>query len=241
MKPFDCRSPRKPGRHLGYLTAVFCLSVCFTVRGDIKVKGFPFDEKYQLPEIDSKQNAAWLADYIQLAEDQDVAGFAVDYPRTARDLRAEDPKLRVCVASGDVRCIPLIVEELRCPDRGVQVEAGLGLDRFVTEYEYDLIRRDPKAAAPYKIPPLQKGDVDLRALRWVFLDMLRCGEPNLQAYACDMVGFLGLKEFEPTLRAIHDSRNPAVYHAVEQALDRFGLTYTKRKDDYTQPGPVRAD
>lgn len=216
-----------------HLIALILLSTSCTVRAEITVERFPLDEKYQLPDIDPQQRADWLTAYLQFIEQQDLAGFALDYPKTAKDLRTEQPELRVralrvCVASGDVRCIPLIVAQLRYPNRDVQVEAGLGLDRFVSEYE--LRRRDRSVGDRVEILPRREGDVDLRVLRPVLADMLRCGEPNLQAYAARMIGYLRLPELEPTLRAVHRSRHPATYRAVEDALSQLGLTYEKREE-----------
>lgn len=227
----------KPQPAMRYIIALLLLNIGCAVRADITVDGFPSGENYRLPAGDPQQNAKWLADYSKFAGQQDVAGFAQDHTAAVKDLQAEQLAVRLraireCAASGDPRCIPLIVAQIHSTNRDLQIEAGAGLERIVTGCV--LQRRDPSVRDRVEILPLREGDVDLRPLEWVVVEMLRSGEPNLQAYGAGMAGCLNLRDLEPILRATHGSRHPAVYHAVEQAFDQLHLAYQKR--DGAKPG-----
>jgi len=45
---------------------------------------------------------------------------------------------------------------------------------------------------------------------------------KIDAYAANMIGYLGLEEYEPDLRELLRSRHPAVTNAAGRALEMIG-------------------
>jgi len=61
-------------------------------------------------------------------------------------------------------------------------------------------------------------------MSWVILKMLQMPDDgNTHAYAANMIGYLGLKEYEDDLRQLLTSRHPAVSRAASRALGMLGV------------------
>lgn len=192
----------------------------------IVVDGVPAEERAGLPPPDPDLRGLARAAFVELAGCLDAPGFLADYGEIARSLRTGTREqcldaARMCGASHDLRTIPILVSELRIPDREHQIAVALALEQLVSWHE--LQRRDPARPEAVHLLPRKEGETDLRPLRWVVEQLLRSGEPNLQAYACSMAGYLGLDALTPLLEALRSSRHPAAAHAAQAALAQLEL------------------
>ena len=183
------------------------------------------------PAIDPATKQAWDEDYAKFAQRCDTAGFALDYPKTVRDLAEGDSKacvtaLRVCRATLDMRCVPLVVDKLKSTDRDVSTWAAVALGQMVYDDAIARLRGNPLDQPV--LAPAGASYVDLRPLRSVVSDMMRSGDVTKEGYGASLAGSIKLPELEPELRVLHGSRHPAVYRDVEWTFDKLGLKYTKR-------------
>jgi len=215
------------------VTALILAASVLRASGDIAVKDRQGDDQVALPERRPSDAATWIEAYLRFSQSLDVGGFALDYPKTSRDLRSESRAERLralaaCGSSEDLRSIPLIVAQLYHSEAEVQVWAGSALEKLVSAYE--LRRRDRSHPERLSLLPRGADHTDLSPLRWVVVEMLYSGEPNLQSYAATMAGYIGLFDLEPILRAAHQSRHPATYRAIEHAFDVLNIAYEKRSE-----------
>ena len=61
-------------------------------------------------------------------------------------------------------------------------------------------------------------------MAWVILNMLRKSDDgNTHSYAANMIGYLGLEDFDGELRKLQKSRHPAVTRAARNALEMLGV------------------
>lgn len=215
------------------ITALILAACAFPASGDIVVQDRQGGDQIGLPERLPSDKATWIEAYLRFSQSLDVGGFALDYPKTIRDLRSElrADRLRAlaaCGASEDLRSIPFIVAQLYHSETEVQVWAGVALDKLVSAYE--LRRRDHSHPERISLLPRGPDDTDLSPLRWIVVEMLYSGDPNLQAQAATMAGYIGLSDLESILRAAHSSRHPATYTAIENAFDLLHIAYKKRRE-----------
>jgi HEAT repeat protein len=172
------------------------------------------------------QEPALKQRYDAFVKSLDHRRLAKDYPGAVRNLDSPDPNkqivgIKTLAATDEVKAVPWIVPFLDSEDQGVRVQAGLSLNAIVASYQ--LRRRDKSQPEKIVILPPGPGDTDLNPLSWVILKMLRLPDDgNTHAYAANMIGYLGLEEYEPELRRLLDSRHPAVTQAARQALEMIG-------------------
>lgn len=217
----------------GVITALTLAASVLWALGDIKFKDWKGGDQIGLPDRDPNDKATSIEDFLRFSQSLDIGGFALDYPKTIRDLRSESRAERLralaaCGSSEDLRSIPLIVAQLYHDDDEVQIWAGVALDKLVSAYE--LRRRDPSRLERISLLPRRSDHIDLSPLRWVVVEMLYSGHSSLQAQAATMAGYIGLSDLEPILKAIHQSRHPATYNAVEHAFDLLHIKYDKRHE-----------
>jgi len=152
--------------------------------------------------------------YDAFVEPLDHRKLAEDYPGAVRNLDSPDPKkqivgIKTLAATEEVAAIPLIVPFLDSEDRGVRIYAGQGRDKSHPE--------------KVVILPPGSGDIDLKPVSWVILKMLqKPDDGNTHAFAANMIGCLGLEEYQPELRELLKSRHPAVTTAARRALEMLG-------------------
>ena len=166
--------------------------------------------------------------------------FKQGYPALMQKLKSRDrderiTALRTIGQSGELDAIPLIVPiVLNEKDLSVRIWAGCALKQIVTSHE--LKRRDHTHPESVVILPRSPGDIDLRPLAWVLREMLaKPDDGNTAANAATMIGYLGLKEFEPDLRRLLDSRHPAVTTSAVHALRMMDLEVEKEPHPLEEP------
>ena len=165
--------------------------------------------------------------YDTFIESLDHKQIAKDYPKAVQNLDSTDPKeqiaaIKTLAATGEVEVIPWLVPFLDSDDHSVRIYAGQALNAVVASHE--LKRRDKSQPEKVIILPPRPGDTDLRPMSWVILKMFRKPDDgNTHAYAANMVGYLGLKEFEGEVRGLLKSRHPAVTRAALNALGMLGV------------------
>jgi hypothetical protein len=170
--------------------------------------------------------AALKQAYDAFVESLDHRSLAKDYPGAVRNLDSPDPKehivgIKTLAATEEVKAIPWIVPFIDSEDRNVRIQAGLRLNAIVASYQ--LKRRDKSHPEKGVILPPGPNDIDLKPMSWVILKMLQLpNDGNTHAYAANMIGYLSLKEYEPELRKLLDSRHPAVARAAGNALEMLG-------------------
>lgn len=149
--------------------------------------------------------------------------FKEGYPALLEKLNTMDRNKRITALrtigqSGETDAIPLVVDVvLNERDRTIRIWAGSALKKIVTANE--LKRRDPERPEKVVLLPRSRHDIDLRPLAWVLREMLaKPDDGNTHAYAATMIGYLDLKQFEPDLRALLESRHPAVTRSAVYAL-----------------------
>lgn len=213
------------------ITALIVAAGVLHASGGIPVKDPQSDLLLGLPDLRQSDKTVWMEDYTKFSQSLDVGGFALDYPKTIRDLRSNQRTdrlraLAVCRESEDLRSIPFIVAQIYYTDPEVQTWAGVALDTLVSHYE--LRRRDMSHPERVTLLPRGSAHIDLRPLRWIVVEMFYSGDSSLQSQASTMAGYIGLSDLEPMLRAVHKSRHPATYTAIEHAFDLLHISYEKR-------------
>ena len=179
--------------------------------------------------------AALKQRYNNFVQSSDHRSLAKDYPGAIRNLDSPDPKkqiigIKTLAATEEVKAIPWIVPFLDSEDRHVRIQAGLSLSTVVANHQ--LKRRDKSQPEKVVILPPRPGDIDLTSVSWVILKMLRLPDDgNTHAYAANMIGDLGLEEYEPELRKLLDSRHPAVTRAARRALEMIDVKPADTLDD----------
>jgi len=169
--------------------------------------------------------------YDVFVQSLDHRSLAEDYPGAVRKLDSTDPKkqiigIKTLAATEEVKAIPWIVPFLDSEDRHVRIQAGLALNAIVAAHQ--LKRRDRSQPERVVILPPSPGDIDLKPVSWVILKMFRLPDDgNTHAYAANMIGYLGLEEYEAELRGLLESRHPTVTAAARRALEMIGA----RQDD----------
>ena len=164
--------------------------------------------------------------YDAFVQSLDHRLLAEDYPGAVRNLDSPDPKkqivgIKTLAATEEVAAIPLIVPFLDSEDRNVRIYAGQALNALVATHQ--LKRRDKSQSERVVILPPGPGDIDLRPMSWVILKMLqKPDDGNTHAFAANMIGYLGLEEYEGELRKLLDSKHPAVTTAARWALEMVG-------------------
>ena len=175
---------------------------------------------------DPPDESALKQRYDAFVKSLDHRRLAKDYPGAVRNLDSPDPKMqtvgiKTLAATDEVKAIPWIVPFLDSEDQHVRIHAGLTLNAVVATHQ--LKRRDQSQPEKVVILPPGPGDIDLRPLSWVILKMLRLPDDgNTHAYAANMIGYLGLKEYEAELRVLLESKHPAVARAAGNALEMLG-------------------
>jgi hypothetical protein len=166
--------------------------------------------------------------YDAFVESLDHRTLAEDYPGAVRNLDSPDPKkqivgIKTLAATVEVKAIPWIVPFLDSDDRHVRILAGLALNAIVATHQ--LKRRDKSQPDRVVILPPGPGDTNLKPMSWVILKMLRLPDDgNTHAYAANMIGYLGLEEYEAELRGLLESRHSAVTAAARRALGMIGAS-----------------
>ena len=179
--------------------------------------------------------AALKQRYNNFVQSSDHRSLAKDYPGAIRNLDSPDPKkqiigIKTLAATEEVKAIPWIVPFLDSEDRHVRIQAGLSLSTVVANHQ--LKRRDKSQSEKVVILPPHPGDIDLTSVSWVILKMLRLPDDgNTHAYAANMIGDLGLEEYEPELRKLLDSRHPAVTTAARRVLEMIDVKPADTLDD----------
>ena len=173
------------------------------------------------------ERAAWLA----FAKSLDTETFAKDYPGAIRDLGSPEPAkvvtaLNVLGATEKIAAVPFMVPLLDSADRRVRIYAGSGLERIVSGIE--LKRRDRTTPGKMVLRPRTGEDPDLTPLRWVVRKMLT--SRDTPSYAATMAAYIGLPELEKELRALLQSRHPAVQRSATHALKVLGLQGDEEPD-----------
>ena len=172
------------------------------------------------------REAALKQRYDAFVKSLDHRRLAEDYPGAVRNLDSPDPKkqivgIKTLAATDEVNAIPWIVPFLDSEDGHVRICAGQALNALVATCE--LKRRDKSQPEKVVILPPGPGDTDLKPMSWVILKMLRKPDDgNTHAFAANMIGYLGLEEYEAELRGLLESRHPAVTQAAQRALEMIG-------------------
>ena len=179
-------------------------------------------------ETPSKLDEQFLKQrYDAFVESLDDKRIAKDYPRAVQKLDSPDPQVQIAgiktlAATGEVEVIPWIVPFLDSKDGHVRIYAGLSLNSLVASHE--LKRRDKSQPGKVVILPPGPDDRDLKPMAWVILKMLRKSDDvNTHSYAANMIGYLGLEDFDGELRKLQKSRHPAVTRAARNALGMLGV------------------
>ncbi len=165
--------------------------------------------------------------YNAFIESLDHKRIAKDYPKAVQKLDSTDSKeqiaaIKTLAATGEVEAIPWIVPFIDSEDGHARIYAGLSLLNVVASHE--LKRRDMSQSERVVIKPPGPGDLDLKPMAWVIIKMLRKPDDgNTHSYAANMIGYLGLKEFEDEVRGLLKSRHPAVTRAARNALEMLGV------------------
>ena len=128
-------------------------------------------------------------------------------------------------------CLALILSAGLTGHALADVDSGTHPDREALKEHYDAVvathelkRRDKSQPDKVVINPPGPGDVNLRPMSWVIHKMLRMPDDgNTHAYAADMIGYLGLSQYEGDLRQLLASRHPAVSQAASRALEMLGV------------------
>ena len=171
--------------------------------------------------------AALKQRYDAFVQSLDHRRLAEDYLGAVRNLDSTNPRkqiigIKTLAATEEVKVIPWIVPFLDSQDRHVRIQAGLSLNAIVATHQ--LKRRDKSQPEKVVILPPGPGDIDMRPMSWVVLKMLRLPDDgNTHTYAANMIGYLGLVEFEGELRKLLDSRHPAVTTAARRALEMIDI------------------
>lgn len=205
------------------LRCVIALCVVGIVPGttaQVKVNGWE-DHRPNYSEPDAATKLDWIREYMLFLERIQTGEFAVGYPAMIENLRSKDADSRMKALKsigelGDPLAIPFVVPLLRHADRNTQVYAGLALEKIVSAKE--LARRGSPEEGKSFIKPPEKGELDMKPMVWIVFEMMTCGEPNLQAYAVAMAGYLDLEELRPIMEALRDSRHPAVTNKIDHFL-----------------------
>jgi hypothetical protein len=180
------------------------------------------------------------ASYEDFALSLDPQRFTRGYPAVLEMLGSGDrdkriTALRTIAASAELDAIPLVVDVvLNDDDYIARAWAGYALKHIVQLNE--LKRRDPQHPEKVVILPRSDDDVDLRPLAWVLREMLsKPDDSSAHSCAATMIGYLGLKQFEPDLRGLLESRHPAVTRSAVHALRMMGFALENELD------PLRSD
>ena len=167
------------------------------------------------------------AQYEDFALSLDLQRFKDGYPALIKKLGSKDRDerivaLRTIGQSGETDAIPLVVPiVLNESDRAVRIWASCALKDIVTSNEFK--RRDRQHPERVVLLPRSDEDVDLRPLAWVLREMLATPDDgNTHVFAARMIGYLGLKRFEPDMRRLLESRSPAVTRSAVHALRLMG-------------------
>jgi hypothetical protein len=166
--------------------------------------------------------------YDAFVQSLDHRRLAEDYPGAVRNLDSPDPRkqivgIKTLAATEEPRAIPWIVPFLDSEDRHVRIYAGQALNALVAGCQ--LKRRDKTQPEKVVILPPGPGDVDLTPMSWVVLKMLRKPDDgNTHAFAANMIGYLGLEEYEAELWGLLEGKHPAVTQAARRALEMLGAS-----------------
>lgn len=195
---------------------------CFTLMGPLPEARPDQRAEPRKSEVELRKS------YEQFVDSLDTLKIVREYPRAIQHLLSADPErqvigLRVLSASGEVEAIPWMVPHLDAPEHNVRTSAGSIIENLVSTTILKQ-RRDPMRPDRVVIKPLGPRDTDFRPLAWVAHKMLqKDNDPDLQAYAATMIGYIGLKEFGPELKKLLGSRHPAVTNSAKYALELLGL------------------
>lgn len=180
------------------------------------------------------------SEYEKFARSLNLQKFKNGYPAVIRKLNSNCKKeqevaLKTIGQSGEIDAIPLLVNiVLNNQDRSLRIYAALALEEIVSSNE--LKRRDFKQPGMIVILPRTSKDVDLRPLAWVLGEMLaQPEEANIHSYTATMIGYLGLKQFEPNLRELLKSRHPAVTRSAVYALKIMNFKVDQEPHPINQP------
>ena len=179
----------------------------------------------------AKQERAWPAKsevelrerYEHFADSLDTLKITREYPKAIQNLLSGDPHrqsvaLAILSVSGEVEALPWMVPSLDSPDSQVRVWAGAYIEKLVSATILKE-RRNRKRLDHVVLDPLGPNDTDFRPLAWVIYRMLDKKDGNTEGYAATLIGYIGLKEFEPELRELLASQHPAVTDSVKFALE----------------------
>jgi HEAT repeat protein len=164
-------------------------------------------------------------EYISFLRGLDPGRIERDYVAAIRDIKSKrrsdrERGLRVLGASGEIDAIAWIVPLIESNDDGLRIRAGLALDAIVSNYEIE--RRDMSQPEKIVILPRSPSDVDLRALAWLLLKMMRHPDDGgTAAYAAYMAGLLGIYELEGEIEELLKSRHPSVRNSALSALSQL--------------------
>jgi HEAT repeat protein len=184
------------------------------------------------PKIDSSREdeAKLKKGYEKLLASLKLQDYVGQQPRTIAALRGQEPKaqieaLQMLARIGDPNALPLMVPLLESQDPTVRIWAGATVSQLVEEYT--LRRRDPEIGDRVVLKPRGRGDLDLRPLAWLVVQMLKKPDDgNTHAYAAVLIRYLELRELVPNLRPLLQSRHPAVCDKAKWALEEL----TDRQD-----------
>jgi hypothetical protein len=195
-----------------------CSSVCYaqTLQSE---KAASINVQDALP---NKSETVLRKDYERFLTALDTNKIAKGYPKAIQNLKSADSEIQkiglaTLSASSEVEVIPFIVPFLDSPDSNVRIWAGMYLEKLVSPI---ILKQRRNMNYPnVVINPLRQGDFDFRPLSWVIYRMLqKRDDGNTHAFAATMIGYIGLKEFEPELRQLLKSEHPAVTIQAKHAL-----------------------
>ena len=197
--------------------SVSCLAPCHAQ----EIQSVPPLSPHDLgPAYPAKSEVELRARYEQFADSLDTIKITREYPKAIQNLLSGAPQrqttaLATLSATGEVETIPWMVPLLDSPDPEIRSWAGVSLEKLVSSTILQQ-RRNP---IPERIAldPLTPDDTDFRPLAWVVYRMLN--QRGTEGYAATMIGYIGLKEFEPELRELMASQHPAVTNNVKYALE----------------------
>ena len=165
-------------------------------------------------------------DYEKFMHSLDFKRVVKDYPKAIDNLNSTDlhkqiTGLATLGATREPEAILWMVPFLDDADPGARLFAARYVQELITGICVQ--RRDP--TRPDCLLPVGPNELDLRPLAWVAERMLKQPDDNgnTPVYAATLIRFLVLKSFESDLRAMLQSRHPAVQHNANWALEELGF------------------
>jgi hypothetical protein len=192
--------------------------------------------------LERPTEAALRTDYERFMHSLDFKQVVKDYPKAIDNLHSEDRSRQIAGlatlgGTRETEVIPWMVPLLDSSDPVVRLQAGHCIQELVTTICCQV--RDPNKHGC--LVPVGPKNIDLRPLAWVADKLVKQPDDGeTHVHAATLIRFLRLKEFEPDLRVMLQSRHHATSHNAHWALEELGLpvshTLLKRIDYFGKPG-----